>query len=141
MRRSQPLVSPSLCEPRCGGAEAGTTWPLFFLLLLTYRVLGSPIPVLFGFIADRLRLWGRGSNVPRVGRKKERKQNPTFSGRCIGFLVFNAKKTQFLRIKPWFYSNPRSSALGTQHRHSRRLGPSPYNLNLSVIKPNKTGFC
>ena len=31
-------------------------------------------------------------------------KNPTFSSRCIGFLVL-MQKTRVLQIKPWFYSN------------------------------------
>ena len=32
-------------------------------------------------------------------------------------------------------------ALGNQHHHLPTLGPLPYNISLSAIKPNKTGFC
>ena len=33
------------------------------------------------------------------------------------------------------------SALGSRHHHWQTLGPLPYNLNLFVVKPNKTEFC
>ena len=61
-----------------------------------------------------------------------------FPANAVGFLVVMQNNPIFMNKTMVSFQH---LALGNRHHHWWTLGPLPYNLNSSTIKPNKTGFC
>ena len=121
-----------------------------FVILIGYCCIGSH----WGRVPTQVVRAGRPGSEGGVGRGGAG-PGPT-KRRCDAArdVIQGWKKPQPLRPMHWvFYFNANKKTwflqmllfqhlvVGNRHHHWRTLGPLPYTLNFSAIKPNKTIFC